>query len=472
MQVPLGIAAKDYNAKKSKETLINMMAEANADGSFISVRRTDGLTEYAFLTEGPVRSNMHFNGGYHYVVGGINLFRVSEGQVVEDLGVIGGSGLAQIVSNSVPNNNQILILNGDGDGFIYNNSGLGQITDPDFFPSTSVTVLNERFWFVRDGTNEIFCSEVADGFSYDALSFGTAEWKPDNVIMVVSKKSALWVIGETTTEYFQSFNDTTFPIRPVRGASYERGILNRESFAETSEVFAFLADDNSVQLVQGTEMRKISDLELDLKIRGNGTEQYPGFSQVSVDASFGLFVEKPNHNTFYLTFAEDKYTWGYDVDTGVPHTRKSGDEAWLAKSSSTNKNLILISDRHQGKLWKLDPNARTEGAEVLVCTMRTPSVSFSNDVTISKIVVDMEVGAIEDPAIKPLMMCRYSRDGGYTWINHSPISIGDIGQRRKDVTLRHFGRLPRNKEFVLELSVSQAVRVQFYGLNLYESISF
>jgi hypothetical protein len=128
-----------------------------------------------------VRSNPIANGDYIYVVSGATLFRVNTNGVVFNLGTVGGSGRAKLSSNAVPGDNQILILNGSGDGYIYDSAGLNQITDPDFFASSSVTVLDERFWLVRDGTNEFFGSDLSDGSAYDPLTFGSAEEQPDNV---------------------------------------------------------------------------------------------------------------------------------------------------------------------------------------------------------------------------------------------------------------------------------------------------
>lgn len=460
-RLQLGGAGADFDSKKSRGKLINMIAEGSDDGSYRTVRRCDGLTEFS-AGLGVTRSNILTNGGYAYLVSGAILYRINTSGTVSSLGVVGGSGQGQIISNSVPGNNQILILNGAGEGYIYDNSGLTQITDPDFFPTTSGTVLNERFWFVRDETNEFFASDISDGFSYNPLSFASAEESPDEVVAIIAKKSSLWVIGSKTMEFWQSFTDVTLPVRKVRSSTIERGIRAKSSLAEIGEFFAFLADDLTVRLVNGSSIKTISSLDFNLKVRGNGTSTSPGFTVT--DDAIGFFVDSPTHKIYYITFPTEGYTWGYDLNTGMTHTRKSNlRDSWRAAYSVIFDNKIIIGDRLTSQIWSLDPDAKTEGTELLRSTLITPGVSFETDVTIPIVEIDMEVGQIEDPTASPVMMVRYSKDGGYNWINHSDISLGTQGDYSKRVVLRQFGRLVRNKEFVLELTVTDAVRVQFYG---------
>lgn len=468
MQIPIAVKAGDYNSIKSKGQLVNLIAETNKAQDYVTVRRTEGLTLLQTTPNGePMRSQPHLNGSYIYYVAGTVLYRfLPPSGSAASLGTVGGSGRATILSNSVPGNNQIVILNGEGQGYVYDNSGLNQITDPDFFDSTSMTILNERFWFTRDGSNEFFGSDVSDATAYNPLTFGTAEWKPDDVEILVSKKSALWVIGTTTLEYYQSVDDPLFPLRAVRGASFDIGILANNSFAELDDYFAFLADNSNVALVYGTELTYISDLEFTTKIRGDGTAQNPGFTDSQIQACIGFFVDTPQHKVYYLTFPTASYTWGYDLMTGMTLTRSSlSGLAWRGVYSLTYQNQVYIGDRINGSIWLFDPDAKSEGEDILSATMVTPSVSYPTDAFISRITVEMEVGVGESPSSNPLMIVYNSKDGGKTFILHSHIPLGGWGEFSKRVIIRSFGRLVRHEDFVLKFIVTDAVRAQFYSID-------
>lgn len=468
MQIPLGVQSGEYNSIKEKGQLINLIAETNRKGDFLSVKRLDGLTANDTSLSDPIRSNLHKNSGFIYFVSGTVLYRfTTTSSTPVSLGTVGGSGVATIVSNAVPGDNQVMILNGSGSGYIYDSGGLNLIIDADFFSTTSVAVLNERFWCTRDGRNELFASDVGDGTAWDSLSFIAAEYKPDPVVINVSKRSSMWSIGTESMEYFQSISDNLVPIRPVKGLGNDVGILAKSSFAELDDYFAFLADDSTISLVKGTEIVTISDLEFELRIRGDGTTANPGFTAAEIASCRGFFVDTPHHKMYWLSFPDVNYTWGYDVNTGLSTTRQSSNgEAWRACYSITASNTIYMGDRLDGSIWKLDPNAKDENGSILKATMRPPSISFNTDVFIPVINIDMEVGVAESPSTTdPLMLVKYSKDGGRTFVNHSPISLGNWGEHAKRVVLRNFGRLVRHKDFILEFSVTDAIRVQFYSID-------
>lgn len=464
---PLGRQSKNYDSKKSRGEIINLIPEGDKNGNYRSVRRTEGLTLFVTLSTGPVRSNPFVNAGFIYVVSGSVLYRVDTLGVATTLGTVNGAGRARLYANAVPSDSQILILNGSGVGYIYDDAGgLVKITDTDFFSSSSATVLNERFWFARDGTNEFFGSDVSDGIAYDPLSFASAEENPDNVINVMAKKSALWVIGSDTTEYWQTFTDVILPLRRVKGASKQWGTIAKDSLAESNDFFAFLADDRTVRMVQGTQLMRISDLSFELRIKGNGTAAYPGFK--TVDDAIGFFVDGPIHSTYHLTFPSEKYTWAYDLNTGMSYSRESeGIDYWRVNGAIKFNEKIICGDAIDGKLWHLDPANRTENNGILRAKLVTPTISWEKDVTIPLIEIDMEVAQTSDPEADPKMLVYYTKNGGMTYTNKGHISLGKYGNHRARVPLRSFGRLVRNKDFGLRLEVAADAGVQFYGAKIY-----
>jgi hypothetical protein len=469
---PLGGQGKDYDSKKSRGNVLNLYPEGSKDGYYRSVRRAEGLSSFAEIGADPVRSDLLVNAGFIYLVAGDSLYRVNNVATVTSLGAVGGTGRAVLKANSVPGDSQILILNGSGAGYIYTNAnGLVQITDPDFFSSTSATILNERFWLVRDGTNEFFGSDVSDGTAYNPLTFASAEESPDNMVATIAKKSALWNIGEYTTEYWQSFDDITLPLRKVKGASKQWGIIAKNSIAETNDFFAFFASDRTVRMVRGTQLVEISDLDFKLRVKGNGTATFPGFT--TIDDAIGFFVDGPVHSIYYLTFPTEGYTWGYDLNTGLPHERKSeGFNRWRVNSSAKFNGKIICGDSRRGVLWILDQNATQEDGNIQRTELTTSFVSFEKDVTVPLIELDMEVAKTTDPEADPKMIVKFTKDGGYNWTTWGTISLGGYGEHDSRVPLRLFGKVKKNKDFGLKLITTDPVGVQYYGAHIYPREDF
>ena len=466
MKFSLGGVQANYDSVKSRAEVVNMYPEGDKSG-YKTLRKCEGLTLFATLPLGPVRSEPFVNSGFVYVVSGSTLYRADENGVVETLGVVNGSGRAKLAANSVPGDNQILILNGSGVGYTYTNAaGVVAISDADFFNSSSVTVLDERFWLARDGSNEFFGSDQSDGTSYNPLTFGSADESPDDVVAVVQKKSALWVIGNEKTEYFQRFDDTTFPLRAVKGGTKEYGTLNVDTVAEVNDYWAFLADDRTVRIMNGTQLTELSDLDFQLKIKGNGTATLPGFT--TIDDAYGFFVDGPVHSIYYLTFRTEGYTIGFDIKTGMSHRRESeGLGYWRVNGSAKFGTEIICGDSVEGKLWKLDTSNRTENGTLIRTKLVTPSISFPHNVTISDIEIDMEVAQTDDPTADPQVMVYYTKDGGNTWIQKGNISVGKYGNHGFRAPLRNFGRLVRNKDFALRLETTDDIGVQYYGAEIH-----
>lgn len=484
MRIPLGGSEKSYNSKRSRQSLINLIFENDKGGEFRTIKRTEGLTELVDLGNGPIRSDILINSGFAYLVSGGNFFRFDSSLTVENLGPISGAGRAKLSANSFQDiggtaDNQIFILNGSGSGFTFKNAdGLELVTDTEFFPSSSVAILNERFWFPRDGTNEFFGSDSTDGKSYNALTVGTADEKPDNVVGVVAKRSALWVLGEKSVEYWQSRpSDPTFPLRRIAGATIERGCISVDSIAEQEDSFAWLADDSTVRMISGNQMVKISDLELELKIKGDGTLTNPGFSLSDLESAFAFWLDGPIHKVYCLTFADQGYTWCWDQNTGGAHLRESIISfstigRWRANSVGNFEGKIIVGDFALGRIWTLDPAAMTEGDEIQITRLRTPSITMEQNFTLPLLEVDMEtgIGLNTGQGSDPLMMVAYSKDGT-TFIQKSSVSLGKIGNHRQRVPIREFGRVVRNKDFILELSTSDPIRIQYYALYGYPKVS-
>jgi len=462
--IPLGGADQDYNSVRSRQGLINMLAEGDETG-YRAVKDCPGLTDFAD-TPGAGRSNLFVNSGYMYAICGQSLVRCDKYGNVTTLGTVGGgTARGQIMANSVPGDNQVMILNGIGEGFVYTDAaGLVQVTDPDFLSTVSGTVLNERGIFARRDTNEFFLSEISDFSAYNAASFATAEQNPDQSKAAIAKGSAAWFLGGRTIEYWQSITNATLPLRVVQGATKLRGISAVHSLADAGERFCWFADDNTVRVIDAgsNTMDKISGLDLELKVRGDGTPDFPGFAVT--DDAFGFFLDGPVHKIYYLTFPTEGLTWGFDFTTGLEHVRQSeGLDYWRVGAAALFNNKLYGLDVVDGKIYELDQEAKTESGTIMRRQITTPSISAPQDWTLPYIELDMEVGQIQDNT-EPHISCDYSKDGGYTWVTWGKKSLGKRGDYRKRVTFRNFGRVPRHKNLILRFTVTDATRVQFYQL--------
>lgn len=477
VSVPLGGADQNYNSRESRTQAINCYIEQNATGDYKRIRRVPGLKTFASVGTGPIRA-MYSLKSYVYVVSGSELYRIDEDGASTLLGDVGGTtSLAKINANGT-DANQLIIIS-DGDGYLYDDSsGFQAITDTDFSADVYVASLNQIFYTNRPDSNVFIGSLAADGTDWPATRFASAEQNPDPLVGLVAQKSALRLFGTKSVEYWQTdTSNTTLPLRPVVGATIERGVGAQYSIAQWQDSIFWLADDFTVWMINGNNYQKISDLNLEYAIRGEGFGDNPGYS--FPERAEGFFIDHPTHKLYVLSFPFDNKTWIYDVSTGFWHRRESGDLGrWRGRESALAFNKVLVGDYRENTVWELADGTFKEGNEALYFEIVTPPISDDQAALyITEMELNMEVGVgdisnvdalgiAKDQPITPYMQVYYSKDGGVTFQKKRDVNIGPVGARYQRARSRLFGRIQRNFNFVLKFRVTDDVPVVMYDLFL------
>ena len=477
MEYPLGGYNRDYNSRISRTDALNCYLEPNIDKTFFRVRRTPGLRSRYTVGDGPIRGLYEIQGEL-FVVSRNLLYKIDENEVVTELGDVGGSTNPVRIDANGADDNQIIVIS-ENKGFIYDSS-LGtpfqEITDPDFSAGLGVASLNQIFWVPRPDSNTLQGSGTADGLSWDATRRVSAEQNPDILVQPIALTSALWLFGEKTVEYWQTdVSDTTNPIRPVAGATIQRGVGAPRSIAKWQNNAFWLADDFTVWAISGNQSQKISDLNLEYAIRGDGiTSGY-----LSPETAEGFFIDHPVHKMYVLTFPVDRETWVYDVTTQLWHRRESKDIGrWRGTQSELFKNEVLVGDWRTGDIWLFTEEEKTEGGDTLKMQLIPPAIrDKETDVIIESVELFMEVGvgsinAVDEFGVlkadteNPLIQFEYSKDGGASWKSKEDKSLGRIGDRGIRVKSRLFGRVRKEYAFMLRFTVTDDVPVEMYELHV------
>lgn len=466
VRIPIGGYDGDLDSIKSRVAAVNMYFEQSE--GYMTLRGCDGLESAVTLELSPLRSNFEISrGGNLYMVGGGNLYQIEPDLTVTDLGFVGGNSTAQILTNGVPGDNQLLILNGAGAGYTYDSSGLARVTDSNFPTCYRGAVLNEIFWVVVDNSNQLRGSAVSDGTTWPVNRVATAEESPDKLINLKAKGSKLYLMGERTVESWVASSDVNVPIRVQKGATIERGILAPWSAAETSGIIAWLADDKDVLAIVNGQVQKISDLDLEQRLKGNGTAAQP--TPATVKDAYGFFEDGPMHKIYHLSFPTAGFTWSYDFRTGKTHTRESNGKIWRIRDCIAWNEGVYGADRTTGQIWKFSQSSRTEGSDEIIRLVRFPPVSNDKTINIDRIELEMEVGQVTGDSE---MTVRYTKNGGNTWVSWGNINLGALGSYDRRVVMRQFGQLVKHKNFVLELRVSDPVRFQLYSAYMFAEVGF
>lgn len=386
-----------------------------------------GLKDFTELPKLPVRGMWNFRGTM-YAVGGDTLYRVNRAGGWKAIGGgIGGTGVVSMSDNGV----QIMVVNGVA-GFIANEAGdYQQIQSPNFFSASSVLFFDDYFVFDRKGTNEFFISALLDGTSYSGLDFASAEAAPGFLTCVAQNLQLAFVFCQNHTEMWYDAGSTDFPFQRYAGGVITRGTLSPYSVINQDDALFFLGQDGVFYRLQGNVPIRISTHAIEKAIASYGS---------LVDA-FCFTYTLQGHKMIHLTFPsapDGGASWVYDISTQKWHERDSLDENGASMGRSryncalTMDNVIYIGDALSGKIGIMDWSVFTEfGNQMRMLADSPPIHKDRMRVFMDRLELDMEAGTGDatGQGADPLIVLRYSKDGGKTWSNIQPNRyIGKVGE--------------------------------------------
>lgn len=428
----------------------------------IGLYGTPGTVRKLTFPTAPVRVGFK-EGAYTWWVAGNVVYRVDADYKVLALGEISTySGEIGIASNG----GQILLVDGATGWLIdVNASALVAITDPEFPHGVTRATYQDSFFLVTgDGTGKFYMNEVPnDGTRWYGLDFASAEGSPDNTVSIISDHRELWLFGELTAEVWANTGNADFPFQRSGNVFIEHGCAAAGTVAKADNtVFWLGADDKGAGIVWR------ADGYTPLRISTHAIERAIGEYSTIADA-FAFTYQQEGHIFYVLTFPAAGATWCYDAATQLWHERawRNPDNGqltrWRPNCHVYANGEHLVGDFETGDIYALDLDAYTDAGVPILRQRRTASSeSLQQRMFFSGLQVDMEtgVGLDDGQGAAPLLMLRYSSDGGHTWTPERTATIGGAGQYGARAK---FNRLGSGRNRVWEISMTDPVKFAVFG---------
>lgn len=446
----------------SAQRALNLYAERQPPNAKtqVSVHGSPGITLFATAGAGPVRG-FHMLGGLLYVVAGPWLYSVTNAPVpvVTQLGgQISGSGVVSMDDNG----DELVIVNG-ANGYIYDTtSGFRIITDTDFHAAKTVAFLDGFFLYDRDGTNQVFRSDLLNGSSYEALAFASKEAKSDNVQAVLNVNQILYVLGVASSELWPNAGAAFFPFQ--RQATLDRGLLAPLATAQEDQALFLIGDDRIAYRISGTQLSRISTHPIE--------QTWQKYTAVS--DCFGLAYSFNGHKFVVFTFPThqaalgDTASWAYDISTGLWHEKLSYDSSgnplgrWRGNCVINAYGKTLIGDSLSGKIGYLDGTVNTEFGDPMYAQAVSPPLHANGKrLFMSRFGLDMEagVGIASGQGSDPKVMLDISDDGGRTYGPMQEwMSLGRQGAYKTRLNWKKLGSTEPGGTRVLRITISDPVK--------------
>lgn len=430
--------------------LINAFPEAAGDAAktpfpFYPI---EGLASYATLSGGGRTRGAISVDPYGYVVSGPLLFKVAAGGVNTVVGGIPGGDPVFMARNRKSPNAQIAIAS-QGLRYIVEADVITTIADTDLGQANSVTSIGGYFvWTLPDGRFQI--SSIDEGTAYDALDFATAEASPDGLLVAEARAQEVILFGPKSIEFWQLTGAAAFPFERNNGATLQNlGLLCPYSVRDLNDVKFFIASDGTVRMLSGYSPERVSTHSVERDI------------DTAAKTAITSTAYSLRGHQFYCISSPD-WTWTYDALTSLWHERQSYQEnRWRGECFVDVNGERVVGDHESGLLHRIDPDVYTEAGTHLVYTIRSaPMHAFPNCVGYNALYVDTIPGTglntTSPHNLNPLLMMRYSDDGGKTWGGYREAPTGAQGQYSKRVQFHRLGQSNEDGR-IFELSMSAAV---------------
>lgn len=437
---------------------LNLYAEIQKEGekSRVAFYGTPGLDLFSDENgDTPIRGWIAVGSLFYYVHRG-TFYEMNNAGVRTSRGTLNTTtGRVDLVYNGT------LILMVDGtNGYTFTISGavFAQVSDGDFpNGANTVTWLDGQF-VVDDGTGSDLFYISADGTSWDALDFASAESNPDGLVRVFADNGEIILFGTKTIEFWGNTGALDFPFSAVKGATVEIGLAARWSMSQFNSGVAFVGQAAAsggfqVYWISGYVPKPISTPELDAIING--------YADVSDAVAFTYMLS--GHPMLQVNFPTAMKSWLYDATSGLWSPLEYGLYGARHRGELQLNFLTrtLIADYSNGNIYELNPETYTDNGEAIAREIVSRHVFRANDrVVIDELYVDMEtgVGLASGQGSDPQAMLQYSKDNGNTWSAILSTTIGAIGAYLTRVVWRRLGVA---RDWTFKIRVTDPVKVVF-----------
>ncbi len=478
MKLPLiGSPYQGRSPIASAQRAVNLYAESNDASPQSPFEFTQYLTPgsikftqavVAAGANGTVRCCYRTSIGTAYIVVGPTIYFLSSNGGLTYVGSIPDKPTQVYMAD---NGLAVVVVDGGAIGYAIdiNTNLFGPIIDPSFLGADFVVFLDTFFVFNRPGTNQFYISLslvnfslLTAGISFDPLDIAAKSGSADPIVSLGILHQNLWLVGSLTTEIWIGTGAADFFFQQVQGAYIDHGSGAAYSFANQDVVAFWLGQDRQGFgiVFQGTGY-DVSEISTPYIV-----SQFQKYITIA-DAIGGCF-QTADHAFYALIFPTQNIGWLYDLTTkqwcewGVLDANGDIDRP-RANCFMFAFGKILVGDFNNGKVYQLDFTTYTDdGAAIFRLRTFAHMIDDGNRVTYKQFIASMQVGTATppDPLIDFPVFLRWSDDGGITYGEPVPQSLGKGGQFK---TQAQWNRLGLARDRVFELTWSAPFNTALNG---------
>jgi hypothetical protein len=308
------------------------------------------------------------------------------------------------------------------------------------------------FICLEPASQEFFISSLNDGTQWSALDFGDAEGAAGNVVGMIADHRQLWLLATDHAEVYYDSGNANFPFTRLEGAFMQQGCAVGATAAKVDNTIMWLGSDEKgdriVWRAAGYTPQRVSNHSVETFL-----QSYPVISDATAYS-----YQEGGHTFYRIDFPSAPSisgaaglgaTWVYDVAAGMWHERAFWNQgvyqADLARTHCFAFGKHLVGDYRSPIVYEQSMNYSTDAGPFIRRVRSAPDLSNGGKFTFYselRLLVQSGVGLSEPPGpgYDPQIILKSSNDGGFTWGNERPVSMGKLGEYSKLVRWRRLGR--------------------------------
>lgn len=467
MQIPFPISsAPGEKPQEGAGRLINCRAVKTEQGARFPVlwRRCDGLRHIASVAD-----HVHLRGAIQVDTTSILVFDTRAYSMTESGGVfttvnrgaLAGTDKITIAKNNRQSTPDIVAVSDQGAFNVFTNSAptaftLGSMPQPNSVASQA------GYLFFSIGNGQLWASNL-NSTTISSNSFTTAQKRSGGLLRVVAFRDEIFAFGPAGCEVYRDAATSPFPYE--FHVFIPRGIAGTHAVAGDEEGWSnellWVGDDGIVYQLDGYTPVPVSTDDVS-RIIAKALRDGEGDTLEATVHMEGLFP-------IWKLTNPGVWTWEYNVATKNWNERTSYlTDDQRASCSYRAFDRWIQGDRTTGILFQVDETYFQEDEEPLIYKLRSGAGAvFPSRLQIARMDFDFTtavgVATGQDPIqTDPLVLIRWSKDGGYNFSSPVQRTIGAQGEGNHRIKVLR-GPVTGPKGVVIDIEISDPVHAGFLG---------
>lgn len=392
--------------------MVNCYVEALKQGSrsTFTIRPVPGQEAFADLGVPLVRAIAAVNGVLYAAANG-SLYSVDSMGAVLNLG-----GVEDDEYTTISGNLDSVAVTAKGVYHVWDGSSITRPSGGSFTNVGSAAFFDYYTVMTEKNGPNFQWSSLADPKTLAPLNVARAESESDNLLRVMKLGRTLWLFGEESIEIWANSGAANEDAFNSRIESIERGLKGADLVAETNGALFFVGDDDVAYLAQGMAIAPLVHPGVETAIRDGDIDR--------------CFYYEDGHHRFACIRFRDRPAWCFDVATGEWHERSSGTThgAWDVIGTGYAYGQWFVAT-NAGPIYKTARNGADIGKPLRREITALPAYFASDMFSVNLLEILGERG-VNDVGRDAAIMLETSKDGGHTWSDPKPRSIGTKGDFR------------------------------------------